>query len=172
MKEIHFILRNVVPRQGTETFHFCFSKIIFIIEKCSSPTGDGNSVNVHCFRDLFCTLRNVVPRQGTETSCCDVVSRQLLLRNVVPRQGTETISEISVGSFLHIEKCSSPTGDGNSRNASSVKMSFSLRNVVPRQGTETVVQNVEIPFQMIEKCSSPTGDGNVPSIHATKASYH
>ena len=35
------------------------------------------------------------------------------LRNVVPRQGTETKSEIMKNAWSIIEKCSSPTGDGN-----------------------------------------------------------
>ena len=34
------------------------------IEKCSSPTGDGNKVVVN--KCLDSGLRNVVPRQGTE----------------------------------------------------------------------------------------------------------
>ena len=58
-------LRNVVPRQGTETHHCQAVRITLSLEKCSSPTGDGN------FEDEFITpediLRNVVPRQGTET---------------------------------------------------------------------------------------------------------
>ena len=36
-----------------------------------------------------------------------------------------------------IEKCSSPTGDGNLLTDLTVNRSFELRNVVPRQGTET-----------------------------------
>ena len=86
------------------------------IEKCSSPTGDGNSV---CFIKLkvICTiLRNVVPRQGTETIPPFILSGvYFLLRNVVPRQGTETT----------IWLCMEPA-------------SIQLRNVVPRQGTETL----------------------------------
>ena len=58
-------------------------------------------------------LRNVVPRQGTETwkRACGYAGDQL--RNVVPRQGTETDTNIAIKSALLIEKCSSPTGDGN-----------------------------------------------------------
>ena len=61
-------------------------------------------------------LRNVVPRQGTETCfkkniCYFFIER---LRNVVPRQGTETmLQEFDSGNMEAIEKCSSPTGDGN-----------------------------------------------------------
>ena len=38
-------LRNVVPRQGTETLEKFLQSlcISFTIEKCSSPTGDGNN---------------------------------------------------------------------------------------------------------------------------------
>ena len=134
-------LRNVVPRQGTETrghrvlyyrvtiekcssptgdgnffFAYFVKSLIGTIEKCSSPTGDGNSV---CFIKLkvICTiLRNVVPRQGTETIPPFILSGvYFLLRNVVPRQGTETT----------IWLCMEPA-------------SIQLRNVVPRQGTETL----------------------------------
>ena len=59
-------LRNVVPRQGTETFENSFLKVSII-------------------------LRNVVPRQGTETAqCLSSAKMDFKLRNVVPRQGTET----------------------------------------------------------------------------------
>ena len=59
-----------------------------------------------------------------------------------------------------IEKCSSPTGDGNFVKVGDVFFPLSLRNVVPRQGTEIQsVCTVQIPC-CIEKCSSPTGDGN------------
>ena len=58
-----------------------------------------------------------------------------------------------------IEKCSSPTGDGNLLTDLTVNRSFELRNVVPRQGTETVLFLLFFNlFPFIEKCSSPTGD--------------
>ena len=60
------------------------------IEKCSSPTGDGNVIKnfLYCYGN---TLRNVVPRQGTETVYTALVVYPIKrLRNVVPRQGTET----------------------------------------------------------------------------------
>ena len=107
------VLRNVVPRQGTETVHqsiLCQQLLIekcssptgdgniilqsdknrSIIEKCSSPTGDGNVIKnfLYCYGN---TLRNVVPRQGTETVYTALVVYPIKrLRNVVPRQGTET----------------------------------------------------------------------------------
>ena len=75
----------------------------------------------------------------------------MVLRNVVPRQGTETrFPNEGVGGW-QIEKCSSPTGDGNHliRNIQSVKVR--LRNVVPRQGTETcdfnsVCHNIRLSY--------------------------
>ena len=117
MKVFPSILRNVVPRQGTETrFQF---------------------LPVHV---LVSVLRNVVPRQGTETPsffCQD--GHCFLLRNVVPRQGTETSNGMFLSCTLLIEKCSSPTGDGNTPIGERTKkhLLFRLRNVVPRQGTET-----------------------------------
>ena len=61
-----------------------------------------------------------------------------------------------------IEKCSSPTGDGNETIKNQCTNERILRNVVPRQGTETGLQ-ISRPFRFtsIEKCSSPTGDGNL-----------
>ena len=63
-------------------------------------------------------LRNVVPRQGTETyHNKNTAIRNRLLRNVVPRQGTETYIQFPTASETIIEKCSSPTGDGNRQKA-------------------------------------------------------
>ena len=83
------VLRNVVPRQGTETIVSVVQHQLKPIEKCSSPTGDGNTLTIIFFNDssfiekcssptgdgnlvilytyLLLPLRNVVPRQGTET---------------------------------------------------------------------------------------------------------
>ena len=61
------VLRNVVPRQGTEI----------------------NSWK-ECQKDSDIQLRNVVPRQGTEMlHHLSLFFLSRLLRNVVPRQGTE-----------------------------------------------------------------------------------
>ena len=62
----------------------------------------------------------------------------MVLRNVVPRQGTETMFSVLESYISLIEKCSSPTGDGNS-----------LARLIDLQSA-----------LIIEKCSSPTGDGN------------
>ena len=59
-------------------------------------------------------LRNAVPRQGTETRLWFLVaSVNDKLRNAVPRQGTETKARKIGENDVAIEKCSSPTGDGN-----------------------------------------------------------
>ena len=66
--------------------------ILGIIEKCSSPTGDGNHFYVLLIGILgMKKLRNVVPRQGTETFENSFLKVSIILRNVVPRQGTETL---------------------------------------------------------------------------------
>ena len=83
------LLRNVVPRQGTE-------------------------IGTRKQRNRTSQLRNVVPRQGTEMSDTTLSRVSLfLLRNVVPRQGTEMWLNSAVLFTKSIEKCSSPTGDGN-----------------------------------------------------------
>ena len=130
-----FKLRNVVPRQGTETKNTCYSVVKVQIEKCSSPTGDGNSETFVV--NVIVVLRNVVPRQGTETSLPFFSETFVVLRNVVPRQGTETIDVCCTNIVCR------------------------LRNVVPRQGTEKMLQELDSGnMEAIEKCSSPTGDGN------------
>ena len=63
----------------------------------------------------------------------------MVLRNVVPRQGTETMFSVFESYISLIEKCSSPTGDGNS-----------LARLIDLQSA-----------LIIETCSSPTGDGNL-----------
>ena len=87
-------------------------------------------------------MRNVVPRQGTETIVGNsdfILMLNQQLRNVVPRQGTETMFSVLESYISLIEKCSSPTGDGNS-----------LARLIDLQSA-----------LIIEKCSSPTGDGNL-----------
>ena len=86
-------MRNVVPRQGTEKEAIPLPRLSSLIEKCSSPTGDGNPE----WKETPVTpevLRNVVPRQGTEILNTQMLKSILVkLRNVVPRQGTENQSE-------------------------------------------------------------------------------
>ena len=83
-------MRNVVPRQGTETVERpILTRILKIIEKCSSPTGDGNLIAV----------------MGTDV---------LLIEKCSSPTGDGNNRWIFYSEFLFgIEKCSSPTGDGN-----------------------------------------------------------
>ena len=46
------VLRNVVPRQGTEKCNCFFMCRKCMIEKCSSPTGDGKIVVFAIINDL------------------------------------------------------------------------------------------------------------------------
>ena len=86
-----FLLRNISPRQGTETyFCVCFLASLTTIEKYKSPTGDGN-ISFHLSQSTSPALRNISPRQGTETVFCH--------------------PSLEGGTF--IEKYKSPTGDGN-----------------------------------------------------------
>ena len=85
------VLRNVVPRQGTETQTQRIVPLPYHIEKCSSPTGDGN-------RSLISSLVNVLSIEKCSSPTGDGNIKRLVfilyrtgLRNVVPRQGTETM---------------------------------------------------------------------------------
>ena len=51
-------------------------------------------------------------------------------------------------SVFSIEKCSSPTGDGNQESFTNGTICVGLRNAVPRQGTETIFPSIHqsIPF--------------------------
>ena len=94
-----------------------------------------------------------------------------LLRNVVPRQGTEMWLNSAVLFTKSIEKCSSPTGDGNFKADvdNAITVNKELRNVVPRQGTEIRQGKTYTMVTLIEKCSSPTGDGNATSNGVTSS---
>ena len=109
------VLRNISPRQGTETVSYCSLHNIQFIEKYKSPTGDGNDgknyvmkdpINIEKYKsptgDGNCvagtpdrhkslSLRNISPRQGTETFLTSLLICSSVLRNISPRQGTETI---------------------------------------------------------------------------------
>ena len=110
-------LRNVVPRQGTETL--CHPSTITAcgIEKCSSPTGDGNDLMiVYCFFAIIIEKCSSPTGDGNSMSMWRSTVAFDTLRNVVPRQGTETFRKVfTIVMYFVIEKCSSPTGDGNSK---------------------------------------------------------
>ena len=82
------------------------------IEKCSSPTGDGNELVALEYLGL------AIEKCSSPTG-----------------DGNELVALEYLG--LAIEKCSSPTGDGNCIPKGYRITPTILRNVVPRQGTET-----------------------------------
>ena len=82
-------------------------------------------------------LRNVVPRQGTETKMQDLNKATLTIEKCSSPTGDGNFLHLSL-SLSTIEKCSSPTGDGNYFHIITIMFSVLLRNVVPRQGTETI----------------------------------
>ena len=124
---------------SADSLFFCVK-----IEKCSSPTGDGNSVPYTSLICCICSLRNVVPRQGTETCTIAIATAPVIEKCSSPTGDGNFFDIVKSIAFFSIEKCSSPTGDGN--------MIFSDFNII------------NYP---IEKCSSPTGDGNIyPFIRA------
>ena len=85
------------------------------IEKCSSPTGDGNFETF-----IFYILHIVIEKCSSPTGDGNTVL-------------------VTIGFLAIIEKCSSPTGDGNEITRESREFDkVELRNAVPRQGTETI----------------------------------
>ena len=109
------LLRNIAPREGTETPVNTSYRRSTLIKKYSSPRGDGNIKPVRV-KVIPCTA----------------------LRNIAPREGTEIHIFTTNHSYLFIKKYSSPRGDGNEF----FNLSFEL-------------------FNRIKKYSSPRGDGNV-----------
>ena len=111
------------------------------IEKCSSPTGDGNFVLATSLIDTNIALRNAVPRQGTEIEFLNMVKHD-----------------------LEIEKCSSPTGDGNGPFPCGIPPPSTIEKCSSPTGDGNKIEFIPISFKLIEKCSSPTGDGNENAI--------
>ena len=88
----------------------------------------------------------------------------MVLRNVVPRQGTETVLKHYIGlSVSVIEKCSSPTGDGNNHSTTIPAPRQPIEKCSSPTGDGNKEENSMIIGTSIEKCSSPTGDGNTYS---------
>ena len=70
LNSFDFQLRNIAPREGTETVEMSVTgQVHVIIKKYSSPRGDGNAIAAHPFLRLTGRLRNIAPREGTETQC-------------------------------------------------------------------------------------------------------
>ena len=72
------------------------------IEKCSSPTGDGNPINdMHGDISFFIEKCSSPTGDGNPTSKSRRTTATEILRNVVPRQGTETLIFIII-QFMYI----------------------------------------------------------------------
>ena len=83
------------------------------------------------------------------------------MRNVVPRQGTETKNVKSAVNAIQIEKCSSPTGDGNKVICTIQESKYNIEKCSSPTGDGNRFFCIFVRLLMlIEKCSSPTGDGN------------
>ena len=61
-------LRNIAPREGTETVLSQPPERERCIKKYSSPRGDGNFKMGDLYDSVY-KLRNIAPREGTETQC-------------------------------------------------------------------------------------------------------
>ena len=60
-------LRNIAPREGTETNPTTEHRLVLlIVKKYSSPRGDGNEKR-YTSPVGYSILRNIAPREGTET---------------------------------------------------------------------------------------------------------
>ena len=83
-------LRNVVPRQGTETFRKVFTIVMyFVIEKCSSRQGT-ETVKQESFTKNYICIEKCSSPTGDGNPKLSLMNVLIALRNVVPRQGTET----------------------------------------------------------------------------------
>ena len=128
------VLRNEIPRKGTET----------------SVTSNSQTP--------FLLLRNEIPRKGTETSTWEAVTfapiywemrypgrgRKRLfgrrlddmkqLRNEIPRKGTETQFHSIIRHNTSIEKWDTPEGDGNGFNIHHINHSVDWEMRYPGRG--------------------------------------
>ena len=83
-------MRNIVPRQGTETVDLSASAPPYLIEKYSSPTGDGNKLAD------YQTYSVAIEKYSSPTGDGNTLNSPVRWKEEIP-----------------IEKYSSPTGDGN-----------------------------------------------------------
>ena len=107
-------------------------------------------------------LRNVVPRQGTETeSTNDSYTSEEKIEKCSSPTGDGNASCFCLGALLSIEKCSSPTGDGNMPISSSKHPLICIEKCSSPTGDGNAKNMCKELPELIEKCSSPTGDGNL-----------
>ena len=102
------------------------------------------------------------PDRGRKLNGSGLFNTLIRLRNAVPRQGTETDLIASLIPLNTIEKCSSPTGDGNKNTQYwDKKVEYYIEKCSSPTGDGNyIAMESEEKYCRIEKCSSPTGDGN------------
>ena len=142
------VLRNVAPRQGTETLNRAALSCKARLRNVAPRQGTETIIAVYQQRETA-TLRNVAPRQGTETLMVQLVNFLLLIEKCSSPigAGNDLLSQ-AFYTLVSIEKCSSPIGDGNLCPSIAIITQVLLRNVAPRQGTETGCQNGRIIHAM------------------------
>ena len=108
------VLRNIAPREGTETPVNTSYRRSTLIKKYSSPRGDGNIKPVRV-KVIPCTaLRNIAPREGTEIHIFTTNHSYLFIKKYSsPRGDGNEFFNLSFELFNRIKKYSSPRGDGN-----------------------------------------------------------
>ena len=134
-------MRNIAPRQGTETTHNIVYNWLITIEKHSSPTGDGNDflLNLLPFSEKIEKHSSPTGDGNFYRQRNHTVSFRIIEKHSSPTgDGNCLYSSLSSGLLFLIEKHSSPTGDGNMWDDAdaSIRQQI-LRNIAPRQGTET-----------------------------------
>ena len=134
-------LRNAVPRQGTETVLPTELTVLGFHWEMQFPDRGRKQGKTYTIVTLY-RLRNAVPRQGTETIFTNSFCSENWIEKCSSPTGDGNDIVFTCNSQKSIEKCSSPTGDGNKylKRLWTTSCQFSLRNAVPRQGTETKSQ--------------------------------
>ena len=136
-------LRNIAPREGTETKNNILSNTSLFIKKYSSPRGDGNTLTGS--QPLPCHIKKYSsPRGDGNCEIPNLFARSLcVLRNIAPREGTETWEVVLEKYLCIIKKYSSPRGDGNFSEIIFCQCTPPLlRNIAPREGTETSTETL------------------------------
>ena len=123
-KQMYSTLRNEIPRKGTETLmnkHLAACRNYWEMRY----PGRGRKRIPVLFESTQLPLRNEIPRKGTETEEKRMLNKaELQLRNEIPRKGTETLPNMILS------------------------LQILLRNEIPRKGTETIVMLLHLPIEL------------------------
>ena len=134
------VLRNIAPREGTET-------------------------NITAFQTSSSELlRNIAPREGTETNpgkCFRQMVRCKIKKYSSPRGDGNVASGSATTLTLSIKKYSSPRGDGNNVfGCLKINYDFIKKYSSPRGDGNLPLFPSLRSVNRIKKYSSPRGDGN------------